>query len=115
MAQYAQEPGLLLEAHYALGVALLFSGAFAAADTHLENGLALYDPQQPRRQASFTASIPAWGVAAISPLRYGTVDIRTRRGGRVPRHWPWRTSCHTPSVRGRPSVLRRCSSSTAGM
>ena len=64
MAQYAQEPGLLLEAHYALGVALFFSGAFAAADTHLENGLALYDPQQ--RQASFTASIPAWGVAAIS-------------------------------------------------
>jgi predicted ATPase len=52
VAQHAQEPGLLLEAHYALGVALCFSGAFAAAGAHFEDGLALYDSQQASRQAA---------------------------------------------------------------
>jgi predicted ATPase len=53
VAQQAQELGLLLEAHYALGVALFVSGAFAAAGAHLEDGLALYDPQQPRQAALY--------------------------------------------------------------
>ena len=42
---------LLVEAHHALGTALFFLGEFASARAHLEQGIALYDPQQHRSRA----------------------------------------------------------------
>jgi predicted ATPase len=35
-----------VEAHYALGLTLNYLGEFAAAQAHLAQGIALYDPQQ---------------------------------------------------------------------
>ena len=55
LAQRAQDSALLLEAHHALGAALLFLGEFAPARAHLEQGLALYDPQQHR-----VSGLPLW-------------------------------------------------------
>jgi adenylate cyclase len=46
LAQQVQEAGLLLEAHYALGVSWFFLGSPALACTHLEHTMALYDPAQ---------------------------------------------------------------------
>src|SRR5262249_20860530 len=46
LAQGVQDPVLLLEAHFALGVSLLWLGEIAAARTHLEQSIALYDPQE---------------------------------------------------------------------
>jgi predicted ATPase len=46
LAQHQPDPGLLLEAHRALGATLLSLGEFASARAHAEQGLALYDPQQ---------------------------------------------------------------------
>jgi predicted ATPase len=40
-----------VEAHYALGLTLNYLGEFAAAHTHLAQGIALYDPQQHRAHA----------------------------------------------------------------
>jgi len=48
LAQQAQDPVMLVVAHHALGMTLHFMGAVAAAHTHFAQGMALYDPQQPR-------------------------------------------------------------------
>ena len=48
LAQRAQDPALLQQAHSALAGALVHLGAFSATHAHLQQGLALYDPQQHR-------------------------------------------------------------------
>jgi class 3 adenylate cyclase/predicted ATPase len=48
LAQRAQDPVLLQQAHNALAGALLHLGELAAAQAHLQQGLALYNPQQHR-------------------------------------------------------------------
>ncbi|HKR40449.1 MAG TPA: adenylate/guanylate cyclase domain-containing protein, partial [Paraburkholderia sp.] len=51
LAQKTQDPGLLVEAHSALGVNLFFQGDFASARAHLEQVIALYDPEQHHEHA----------------------------------------------------------------
>jgi predicted ATPase len=51
LAQQVHDVALLLEAHHALWATLFWSGEFAAARAHLEQGRALYDPQQHRAYA----------------------------------------------------------------
>src|SRR5262249_1331483 len=46
VAQKLQDPVLLLEAHRTLGNILFFLGEVGLAHTHVQQGLALYDPQQ---------------------------------------------------------------------
>ena len=46
LAQQVHDAALLLEAHHALWATLLWSGEFASARAHIEQGRALYDPQQ---------------------------------------------------------------------
>jgi len=48
LAQRQRAPALLLQAHLALGATLFWMGEFSQARAHLEQGIALYDPQQPR-------------------------------------------------------------------
>jgi class 3 adenylate cyclase/predicted ATPase len=55
LAQAAQDPTLLLEAHRALGSNLLMGGEFVPALEHLEQGITLYDPQQHNPHASHTS------------------------------------------------------------
>jgi TOMM system kinase/cyclase fusion protein len=52
LAQREGEPMRLLEAHRALGVPLFYLGELVAARAHLEQEMALYDPQQQRSHAS---------------------------------------------------------------
>src|SRR5262249_29520045 len=56
LAQRVHDPTLLLEAHFALGVSLLWLGELAPARTHLEQGIALYNPQE-HRALAFRAGI----------------------------------------------------------
>jgi predicted ATPase/class 3 adenylate cyclase len=51
LAQRVQDPALLLEAHRALGAALHLLGEVPLAQTYIEQGIALYDPQQYRSLA----------------------------------------------------------------
>ena len=51
MAEREQDPSLLLQAHHALWPILFTIGELAAAENHLQRGLALYDPQPHRSQA----------------------------------------------------------------
>jgi tetratricopeptide (TPR) repeat protein len=46
LAQSAGEPGLLMEAHHALGVSCCTAGEFVRAREHLEQAIAIYDPGQ---------------------------------------------------------------------
>jgi predicted ATPase len=46
LAQSVQDTDLLLEAHMALGATLFHLGEFVLAREHLEQGIALYDPQK---------------------------------------------------------------------
>ena len=51
LADRVHDPALLLEAHLALGANLQQLGEVVAARTHLEQALALFDPQQHRAHA----------------------------------------------------------------
>ena len=51
LAQNVQDPGLLLEAHRALGATLFFLGEVDQSQAHLERAIAIYDPQQHRSHA----------------------------------------------------------------
>jgi predicted ATPase len=46
LAQRAHDPALSIVAHYALGVTGFFLGGLPAARTHLEEGIAIYTPDQ---------------------------------------------------------------------
>lgn len=48
LAESVQDPALLLQAHYALAIPLFAQGKLTCARVHLEQSLALYDPQQHR-------------------------------------------------------------------
>jgi len=48
LAHRSQDPSLMLVAHMMLGGNLFFQGDFTGAQTHAEQGLRLYDPQQHR-------------------------------------------------------------------
>jgi predicted ATPase len=51
LAQRLEDSALLVEVYRALGTTLLFLGDLASARAHLEQGMALYDPQQHRSLA----------------------------------------------------------------
>jgi len=48
LAQQAQNSGMLVAAHGALGASLFYLGTVASAHTHFTQGITLYDPQQHR-------------------------------------------------------------------
>ncbi|MBI3757224.1 MAG: AAA family ATPase [Deltaproteobacteria bacterium] len=70
LAQRLQEPALLIEAHYAMGCTLMYLGEFSAARRYLEEGLALYDPQNHRTLAFLYGQDPGVTsrLAALYPL-----------------------------------------------
>jgi predicted ATPase len=61
LAQRVQDPELLLESHRVLGATMFWLGKMAPARAHLEQGMALYDPQQHRSHAFVYGQDP--GVA----------------------------------------------------
>ncbi|KAB0662650.1 adenylate/guanylate cyclase domain-containing protein [Burkholderia diffusa] len=65
-ARNANDPGLLVEAHSALGSCFFLQGDFGTARTHLEQALAIYDPEQ--HQAHVFAHGVDPGIRALSFL-----------------------------------------------
>lgn len=63
LAENVQDPGLLLEAHHALGQTFFLLGEFTRAREHCEQGIALYDPQQHHAHVFLYGSDP--GVACL--------------------------------------------------
>lgn len=65
-ARRAQDPGLLMEAHGALGSCFFLQGDLDAARTHAEQALAIYDPEQ--HQAHVFAHGVDPGIRALNFL-----------------------------------------------
>jgi class 3 adenylate cyclase/predicted ATPase len=63
LAQRQHVPALLLGAHNALGTTLRNVGAFAPARTHLEQGIAIYDPQRHAIPHTIAGSTRDYGVS----------------------------------------------------
>jgi predicted ATPase/class 3 adenylate cyclase len=64
LAKRAEDPALLLEAHRVMGQTMFWLGENAPARAHLEQGMALYDPQKHRSHAFVYGQDP--GVACQS-------------------------------------------------
>jgi adenylate cyclase len=65
-ASRARDPSLLMEAHSALGSCFFLQGDFGAARTHVEQALAIYDPEQ--HQAHVFAHGVDPGIRALNFL-----------------------------------------------
>jgi predicted ATPase len=63
LAQHQQDAALLVASHYGLGVVLYFLGSGAVALTHLEQAVALYNPQQ-HADPRTTGSLRNYGVGS---------------------------------------------------
>jgi predicted ATPase len=68
LAQRRHDPALLLQAYRALGDTLFHLGEFAPARAHLEQGLALYHPQQHRAHAVLYGQDPGMGCRIFAAL-----------------------------------------------
>jgi predicted ATPase len=68
MAQQTQNPALLLEAHWGLGVTLCFLGELASSREHSECGVALYDTQQHHTHAFLYGDDPGVGCLSYTAL-----------------------------------------------
>jgi predicted ATPase len=82
LAQRAHDPALLLESRYALGNTLNYLGEFAAAQAHLEQGIALYDRQQHRTHALLYGQDPGvfcYSYAAVTLWLLGYPDQALQR------------------------------------
>jgi class 3 adenylate cyclase/predicted ATPase len=83
LAQCEAAPTRLLEAHAALGNTLFFLGEFAAARTHLEQGISLTDPAAERAQAlrhGLAPGVVCLAVAARTLWCLGYPAQAIRRG-----------------------------------
>ena len=65
-AQQVQDPALLLEAHRPLGITSFCLGEIVSARAHLEQGIALYDPQQHRSHAFLYSLDPGMACCAYA-------------------------------------------------
>jgi len=68
LADKAQDPELLMEAHNSLGATLSHTGDFALSREHLEQGVTLYDPQRHRSHAFLYGQDP--GVVCLIRLSF---------------------------------------------
>jgi len=68
LAQRERHPGYLLEAHRAIGQILLYRGEFVESRLHLEEGIALYDPDEHRSHIYLYGNDP--GIACSSYQAY---------------------------------------------
>ena len=115
LAQRVQEAELLLVAHSVLGDTLVWLGEFAGARAHLEQGMALYHPQQHRAHAflyGYDSGVHclSFGAWALWYLGYPdqALQANPRRAAPSPR------SCRTPLASALPSPLRPGSINCAG-
>jgi TOMM system kinase/cyclase fusion protein len=70
LAQRAQAPAFITGAHSMLGMIVYYLGEFSLARAHAEQGIALYDPQQPRSWLDHGVGCLSSAVSALWLLGY---------------------------------------------
>jgi class 3 adenylate cyclase/tetratricopeptide (TPR) repeat protein len=87
LAESGNDPGMLVEAHFALGCGLMFSGEFAAALEHFDRAVSLYDVRRDRSLAfAFGGQDPAvfsLSLAAHALWHLGWGDKARKRNPRA--------------------------------
>jgi predicted ATPase/class 3 adenylate cyclase len=78
LAQNLQDAGLLARAHMMEGEALYYLGEFVQARDHLDQGAALYDPQQHRSHAFLYGSDSGVGCLFLGALVLETLGYPTQ-------------------------------------
>jgi predicted ATPase/type II secretory pathway predicted ATPase ExeA len=68
LAQHAQDPALLVEAHFILGVTLFYGGELTAAQAMFERGRAFYDPQTHGSLTAIYGQDPGVGCRSYASL-----------------------------------------------
>ena len=68
LAQRQHDPALLLQGHRVLGEILFYLGELVPARAHLEQGIALYNPQQHRTHAFLYGQDPGMGCRVFAAL-----------------------------------------------
>jgi predicted ATPase len=86
LAQRLHDTALLVEAHRALGNSLFWLGAFVPAQAHLEQAMALYDPQHHRTLAVLYGTDPgvvcrSYGAWALWLLGYPDQALQSSHQG----------------------------------
>jgi tetratricopeptide (TPR) repeat protein len=116
LAQHAHDPALTVIVHDALGVTWFLLSAFPAARQHLEEGIALYTPDQHRALVFRTGHDPGVFCRAYAALTLWVLGgTRIKPWPASTRPWRWHTSCRIPIVwRGRGVGRRPSSFSFAG-
>ena len=79
IAQRAQNPVLLQRAHYALGEVLFYFGELSEAQAHLDQAIALYDPQTRRPLAFLDHGVTCLSIAAYTLWVRGYPDQALQR------------------------------------
>jgi predicted ATPase len=74
LAKTFQSAADLQFAHFTMGTVLFSFGEFPQSQTHLEQAIALYDPQKPRSLAPFDPGVACLGVAARTLWALGYPD-----------------------------------------
>ena len=82
LAHSAQSQSLLMRAHFALGQTLFHLGEFAAACTHVEEGITLVDPQRRSVRAMPDPGLGCFCYAAWSQWILGYPDQGLQQGPR---------------------------------
>lgn len=73
LAARTQDAAVMIQAHYAMGASKLYLGEFVEARAHLEQGLALYDPEKHYSQAILYVHDP--GVMLRGRLAYALMYL----------------------------------------
>jgi predicted ATPase len=68
LAQRVQDPALLLAAHRVMGTTMFWLGHMASARAHLEQGIALYDPQKHRSHTFLYGHDPGVGCRCFAAM-----------------------------------------------
>jgi class 3 adenylate cyclase/predicted ATPase len=86
LGEHASDPALLLQAHLGLGGTSLFMGAFAPARAHLEQAIALYNPQHHRSHTLLYGQDPGTTslyLGALALWYLGYPDLALQMGQRA--------------------------------
>jgi predicted ATPase len=83
LAQRQHEAALLLQAHRAMGQTLYWLGELTQARAHLEQGIALYDPQQHRSSAFLYGQDPGVGLRNFVALVLWFLGYPEQAVGRI--------------------------------
>ena len=93
LAQHAHDPALTVIAHYALGATRFYLGALPTARQHLEEGIALYTPEQRRALVFRIGQDPGVACRAIAAQTLWLLGYPAQTWPASTRPWRWRTRC----------------------